>query len=102
VVFEPTIPAFERAKTVHGLDCAATVIRVIQVHTRKYLEVEHFILSKCFKGSKNESRNPNESVVLAPRKTNSMTGFFWRRKQLFSYSRNSGYIMEPEALLSCS
>jgi hypothetical protein len=28
VGFEPTIPAFERAKTVHALDCAATVIRV--------------------------------------------------------------------------
>jgi hypothetical protein len=26
VGFEPTIPAFERAKTVHALDCAATVI----------------------------------------------------------------------------
>jgi hypothetical protein len=26
VVFEPTIPAFERAKTVHALDRAATVI----------------------------------------------------------------------------
>jgi hypothetical protein len=26
VGFEPTIPAFDRAKTVHALDCAATVI----------------------------------------------------------------------------
>jgi hypothetical protein len=26
VGFEPTIPVFERAKTVHTLDCAATVI----------------------------------------------------------------------------
>jgi hypothetical protein len=26
VGFEPTIPVFERAKTVHALDCAATVI----------------------------------------------------------------------------
>jgi hypothetical protein len=26
VGFEPTIPAFERAKIVHALDCAATVI----------------------------------------------------------------------------
>jgi hypothetical protein len=26
VGFEPTIPAFERAKTVHALDCAATAI----------------------------------------------------------------------------
>jgi hypothetical protein len=25
VGFEPTIPVFERAKTVHALDCAATV-----------------------------------------------------------------------------
>jgi hypothetical protein len=28
VGFEPTIPAFERAKTVHALDCAATVIGI--------------------------------------------------------------------------
>jgi hypothetical protein len=26
VVFEPTIPAFERAKVIHALDRAATVI----------------------------------------------------------------------------
>jgi hypothetical protein len=26
VGFEPTIPAFERAKTVYALDCATTVI----------------------------------------------------------------------------
>jgi hypothetical protein len=26
VIFEPTIPVFEGAKTVHGLDCAATEI----------------------------------------------------------------------------
>jgi hypothetical protein len=26
VGFEPTIPVFERAKTVHAVDCAATVI----------------------------------------------------------------------------
>jgi hypothetical protein len=26
VIFEPTIPVFERTKTVHALDCAATVI----------------------------------------------------------------------------
>jgi hypothetical protein len=29
VGFEPTIPAFERAKTVHALDRAATVIGII-------------------------------------------------------------------------
>jgi hypothetical protein len=28
VAFEPMIPAFERAKTVHALDCAATVIGI--------------------------------------------------------------------------
>jgi hypothetical protein len=28
VGFEPTIPVFEQAKTVHALDCAATVIDV--------------------------------------------------------------------------
>jgi hypothetical protein len=32
VGFEPTIPAFERAKAVHGLDHAATVIGLSSVH----------------------------------------------------------------------
>jgi hypothetical protein len=31
VGFEPTIPVFERAKTVHALDYAATVIGFITV-----------------------------------------------------------------------
>jgi hypothetical protein len=30
VGFQPTIPAFERAKTVHALDCVATVIGILQ------------------------------------------------------------------------
>jgi hypothetical protein len=30
VGFEPTIPGFERAKTVHALDCAATVIGYVR------------------------------------------------------------------------
>jgi hypothetical protein len=34
VVFEPTIPAFERAKTDHVLDRAATVIGTTPVLTR--------------------------------------------------------------------
>jgi hypothetical protein len=29
VGFEPTIPAFKRAKTVHALDCAATLIGIL-------------------------------------------------------------------------
>jgi hypothetical protein len=29
VVFEPTTPAFERAKAVHALDCTATVIGLL-------------------------------------------------------------------------
>jgi hypothetical protein len=32
VGFELTIPVFERAKTVHALDCAATVIRSSTFH----------------------------------------------------------------------
>jgi hypothetical protein len=31
VGFEPTIPAFERAKTVHALDLAATVMGFCEV-----------------------------------------------------------------------
>jgi hypothetical protein len=30
VEFEPAIPVFERAKTVHALDSAATVIGVVE------------------------------------------------------------------------
>jgi hypothetical protein len=37
VGFEPTIPAFERAKTVHALDLAATVIGCEGVYTYSYL-----------------------------------------------------------------
>jgi hypothetical protein len=33
VGFEPTIPAFERTKTVHALDRAATVIGFLEVGT---------------------------------------------------------------------
>jgi hypothetical protein len=33
--FEPTIPVFERAKTVHASDCAATVISQHAVAKRK-------------------------------------------------------------------
>jgi hypothetical protein len=36
VEFEPTIPVFERAKTVHALDCAATVIGTFVVEAGKY------------------------------------------------------------------
>jgi hypothetical protein len=32
VEFEPTIPAFERAKTVHALDRAAAVISMWKLH----------------------------------------------------------------------
>jgi hypothetical protein len=35
VGFEPTIPAFERAKTVYALDRAATVIDSLSVYRRK-------------------------------------------------------------------
>jgi hypothetical protein len=33
VGFEPTIPAFKRAKTVHALDRAATVFGKIKIYT---------------------------------------------------------------------
>jgi hypothetical protein len=35
VEFEPTIPVLERAKTVHALDCAATVIGLTWIYTIK-------------------------------------------------------------------
>jgi hypothetical protein len=38
VGFEPTIPAFERAKTVHVLDCAATVIGSSYNRLSKHLD----------------------------------------------------------------
>jgi hypothetical protein len=33
--FEPTTPVFERRKTVHALDRAATVIGIMRIHTIK-------------------------------------------------------------------
>jgi hypothetical protein len=32
VGFEPTIPAFEREKTIHVLDCAITVIGQLRIY----------------------------------------------------------------------
>jgi hypothetical protein len=40
VGFEPTIPAFERAKTVHALHCATTMIG-LHIQIRKQILVEH-------------------------------------------------------------
>jgi hypothetical protein len=34
--FEPTIPVFERAKTVHALDGVATVIGLVKLATTNY------------------------------------------------------------------
>jgi hypothetical protein len=39
VGFEPTIPAFERAKTVHALNGAATVISWIDISNKKSKEI---------------------------------------------------------------
>jgi hypothetical protein len=44
VGFEPTIPAFERAKTVHALDRAATVIGELQGLTDYYSAGKHSFL----------------------------------------------------------
>jgi hypothetical protein len=35
--FEPMIPAFERAKTVHVIDSAATVIDGVEVYRHEFL-----------------------------------------------------------------
>jgi hypothetical protein len=43
VGFEPTIPVFERAKTVHSLDCAAAVIGI------KCLFILHFYIQEIGK-----------------------------------------------------
>jgi hypothetical protein len=43
VGFEPTIPAFERAKTVHALDRAATVIDIF-IPTGYQIPVHSIIL----------------------------------------------------------
>jgi hypothetical protein len=45
VGFEPTVPVFERAKTVHALDRAATVITILRTKQSKYLDCafrEHY------------------------------------------------------------
>jgi hypothetical protein len=44
--FEPTIPAFERAKTGHALDSAATVIGISEF----YMLIKLYILFSCRKG----------------------------------------------------
>jgi hypothetical protein len=45
VGFEPTNPVFERAKTVHALDCAATVIgfitKIANINVERGLKVIH-------------------------------------------------------------
>jgi putative methionine-R-sulfoxide reductase with GAF domain len=42
VVFEPTVPVFERGKTVHVLDCGATVTGSF-TYNNKYSRIEHYI-----------------------------------------------------------
>jgi hypothetical protein len=39
VGFEPTIPVFKRAKTIHALDCVATVIRHKEIALEKYAKL---------------------------------------------------------------
>jgi hypothetical protein len=46
VGFEPTIPVFERAKTVHALDRAATVIGGFLVFCHRNLNL--FVIKKQF------------------------------------------------------
>jgi glutamate mutase epsilon subunit len=41
VEFEPMIPVFERAKTVHALDLAAIVIGTYSIHLHKEYIAEH-------------------------------------------------------------
>jgi hypothetical protein len=38
VGFEPTIPAFERAKTVHALDRAATVLDLLSIPNKMFVD----------------------------------------------------------------
>jgi hypothetical protein len=42
VGFEPTIPMFERAKTVHALDCAAAVIGARYCQRKYKIQIPHF------------------------------------------------------------
>jgi hypothetical protein len=56
VGFEPTIPAFEWAKTVHDLDRAATVIGIINIRT------EDNYTSECV--SAERQAGPISSVIL--------------------------------------
>jgi hypothetical protein len=41
VRFETTIPVFERAKTVHALGRAATVIDIYNIYTYTYIPLEY-------------------------------------------------------------
>jgi hypothetical protein len=49
VGFEPTIPVFEREKTVHALDCAATVIGILQNYIVQYTGSKSFCRTTRFK-----------------------------------------------------
>jgi hypothetical protein len=49
VVFEPTIPVFEQKKTVHALDCAASVIGSLHIYTGKNSGVFALLLTLGFK-----------------------------------------------------
>jgi hypothetical protein len=51
VGFEPTIPAFERAKTVHALDRTTTVIGSniigLKIYVNGYFATLHQVISLC-------------------------------------------------------
>jgi hypothetical protein len=47
VGFEPTIPVFERGKTVHALDSAATVIGLVLRYTRNFAIYGRIKLEIC-------------------------------------------------------
>jgi hypothetical protein len=45
VAFEPATPAFERAKTVHALDRAATVIGTMSMYRRKIVSAIRVVIA---------------------------------------------------------
>jgi hypothetical protein len=47
VGFELTIPVFDRAKTIHALDCAATVIGTWKLHTVNCVCVNGLEITNC-------------------------------------------------------
>jgi hypothetical protein len=101
VGFEPTIPAFERAKTVHDLHRAATVIGCLIID---FIDILHcsYVTCSCCPGY---SDGKNFLATVHSRSTYLPTYGaepFLRSHEMCSHSRTSQNFMEHGGSLLCS